>query len=193
MKLTKKLKNLGKLYYTTGDLRKVIDSTDGTLYVTLSRLVKQGELIRLASGIYILPERYGEIEKIANSHYIPSYLSFETALSKYGIISQIPYLLSYATSRKTRKLMLGEYPVEYRQLRGEVYFGFEQREDGVFIATPEKALFDILYLTAYGKLIFDFSSIDLKSLDIKIILRYTDMYIKRFAPRIKRLVYELIH
>ena len=32
-----------------------------------------------------------ELERTANELYYPSYLSFESALSRYGILSQIPY------------------------------------------------------------------------------------------------------
>ncbi len=188
MKLLKKLKELDKLYYTTSDIRKIENYSEGSLYVVLSRLVNRGELIRLTSGIYILPERYGEVEKIANMLYFPSYLSFESALSKHGIISQIPYTLSFATTRKTRKTALDKYAVEYRQLRIDLYFGYSQRDDGVFIATPEKAFFDILYLASLGKLSFDFSSIDLHNIEIDKTIRYVNKYLKRLSPKMKRIL-----
>ncbi len=188
MKLLKKLKELNKLYFTTSDIRKIENYSGGSLYVVLSRLVDRGELIRLTSGIYILPERYGEVEKIANMLYLPSYLSFESALSKYGIISQIPYTLSFATTRKTRKTALDKYAVEYRQLQFDLYFEYSQRDDGVFIATPEKAFFDILYLASLGKLSFDFSSVNLHDIDIDKTIRYVNKYLKRLSPKMKRIL-----
>jgi len=188
MKLLKKLKEIDKLYYSVNDIRKIKNYTDGSLYVTLNRLVKNGELIRLASGIYILPDRYGEIEKIANVLYTPSYLSFESALSKYGILSQIPYTLSFATTRKTRKSTLGNYPVEYRQLRSELFFDYTQTNNGIYIATPEKALFDTLYFSMIGKLSIDFSSLDTGSLDVTKVLRYTRKHLKKYETRMKKVL-----
>jgi predicted transcriptional regulator of viral defense system len=190
MKLLKKLKEIDKLYYTTNDIRKVEKYTVDSLYVILSRLVNNGELIRLASGIYILPERYGEIETIANLLYTPSYLSFESALSKYGILSQIPYTLSFATTRKSRKKTLGSYPVEYRQLQSGLFFEFTQTNNGIFIASPEKALFDTLYLSVIGKLSIDFSSLDMHSVNIKRVLRYTRKYLKKYETKVKKVLVE---
>jgi len=192
MKLLKRLKGLDKLYYTTSDIRKIENYSEGSLYVVLSRLVNRGDLIRLTSGIYILPERYGEIEKIANVLYTPSYLSFESALSKYGIVSQIPYTLSYATTRKTRKTSLGQYPVEYRKMRSDLFFGYRQRDDGVFIATAEKALFDVFYFVSLGKLPFDFSSLDVRDVDMKTTVRYITTYLKPMSAKMKRIL-EGIH
>lgn len=163
----KKLKEIDKLYYTVNDIRKIENYTDGSLYVILNRMVNNGDIIRLASGIYILPERYGEIEKIANLLYTPSYLSFESALSKYGMLSQLPYTFSFATTRKSRKITLGDYPVEYRQLKSGLFFDYTQANNGISIATPEKALFDTLYLSMIGKLSIDFTSLDMRSVDGK--------------------------
>ncbi len=190
MKLLKKLKEIGKLYYTTNDIRKIENYTDGSLYVVLNRMVNNKDLIRLAAGIYILPERYGEIEKIANLLYTPSYLSFESALSKYGILSQIPYTLSFATTRKSRKITLGSYPVEYRQLRSGLFFDYTQSNNGLYIATPEKALFDTLYLSMIGKLSIDFTSLDKSSLDVNKVLRYTQKHLKTYEARVKKVLME---
>ena len=188
MKLLQKLKEIDKLYYTTNDIRKIENYTEGSLYVILNRLVNNRDLIRLASGIYILPGRYGEIEKIANLLYVPSYLSFESAISKYGILSQLPYTFSFATTRKSRKITLGDYPVEYRQLQSGLFFDYTQTNDGLSIATPEKALFDTLYLSMIGKLSIDFTSLDTSSVDVKKVLRYTRKYLKRYEGRAKRVL-----
>nr|NIS39142.1 hypothetical protein [Candidatus Saccharibacteria bacterium]NIV73210.1 hypothetical protein [Calditrichia bacterium]NIW00575.1 hypothetical protein [Candidatus Saccharibacteria bacterium]NIW80933.1 hypothetical protein [Calditrichia bacterium] len=52
MKFLKKLKEINKLYYTTSDLLAISDYEVNSLYVILNRLVKNSELIRLATGIY---------------------------------------------------------------------------------------------------------------------------------------------
>lgn len=167
MKLLKTLKTINKLYYTIADLQKITGYRPDSLYVALNRLAKQHELVRLAAGIYILPERYGEIEKIANTIYFPSYLSFESALSKHGAISQIPYALTFATVLKTKKMRLGNCQVEYRKIKEELFGGYEVATDGFMIATPEKALFDMYYIASFGKAGFDFQSVDTGRIDMK--------------------------
>lgn len=167
MKLLKTLKTINKLYYTIADLQKISDCKPDSLYVALNRLIKQNELHRLAPGLYVLPERYGEIEKIANSIYFPSYLSFESALSRHGVISQIPYTLSFATVLKTKKMRLGVYQVEYRKIKEELFGGYEVTTDGLMVAAPEKALFDMYYIASFGKAGFDFQSVDTGRIDMK--------------------------
>ncbi len=184
MKFLNQLKEINKLYFTTRDLQAIGGYNPNTLYVVLNRLVKEGKLIRLTSGIYILPERYGEIERIANSIYFPSYLSFESALAKYGIISQIPYTLMFATPLKTRTILLDNYRVEYRSIKEELFFGYTTNPDGLLIATPEKALFDMIYLSSFGKINFDFQAINKSKID----LRAVKLMIKRYLPQRKTIM-----
>lgn len=99
-----KLNKIDKDYYTFADLLKLWSGTPQSLKVLLSRAVKNGELEKLKTNIYVLSNKNISIEKIANKIYYPSYLSFESALSSYGILSQIPYVLTFATPLKTKKI-----------------------------------------------------------------------------------------
>jgi predicted transcriptional regulator of viral defense system len=94
IKFIQTLKDFNKPYFTLFDLEKILNVKKDSLYVTLSRLVKSGVLIRLKRGIYQPEFKEPELEKTANELYYPSYLSFETGLSRYGILSQIPYALA---------------------------------------------------------------------------------------------------
>ncbi len=183
MKFLKKLKEINKLYYTTSDLLAISDYEVNSLYVILNRLVKNSELIRLATGIYILPERYGEIERIANSIYFPSYLSFDTALAKYGVLSQLPYTLMFSTPLKTKSIQLGEYRIEYRSIRRTLFWGYTINKEGLYIATPEKALFDMYYLSSYGKIDFDFQSIDKNRVDMEVVDSLRERYLSTSRSR----------
>jgi len=57
------------------------------------------------------------VEKIAASLYMPNYLSFESSLSRYGILNLIPYTLTFATIRKTKRLTVEGRDVEFRQIK----------------------------------------------------------------------------
>jgi len=179
MKFIKRLKKINKLYYTIADILTITNYSENSLYVILNRLVKQGELIRITSGIYILPEQYGEIERIANALYFPSYLSFDTALAKFGVISQLPYTLMFATPLKTKTIQLSNYKAEYKKIKKELFFGYTTNKEGLLIATPEKALFDIYYISSFGKMYFDFKSIDSTKVEIEKVKYMIKKYLNR--------------
>jgi predicted transcriptional regulator of viral defense system len=94
----------------------------------------------------------------------PSYLSFEAALSRYGILSQIPYAVTFATPQRSRRLVLGDTTVEFRQLKRALFFGYTL-ESGLYVAEPEKALLDQLYMASRGLASLAWDELDLSMLD----------------------------
>jgi hypothetical protein len=134
------------------------------LYVTLNRLVKQGVLTRLRRGVYQVAFQPRELARVANALVYPSYLSFESALSRYGILSQQPYSLTFATSRRTRRMRLGDTEVQYHQLKKDLFFGYTIAE-GLYLAEPEKALLDQAYLAARGLSSLTWDELDMAVLD----------------------------
>ena len=87
----------GRFVYTRNDLRKLFPGdSDVTFKAGLERLTTTGFLQRVARGVYMykLSGDPGQhlLERIAvtlrRGHY--NYLSLESALSVYGIISQVP-------------------------------------------------------------------------------------------------------
>jgi predicted transcriptional regulator of viral defense system len=131
--LVRQLLDLDKPYFGLADLGKVLGQQRPSLYVTLNRLVKSGVLLRLRRGVYQVSMRAPDVPRIANQLVYPSYLSFESALSRYGILSQVPYALTFATPRRSQRLLLGDTSVEFRQLKEELYFGFSM-EAGLYLA-----------------------------------------------------------
>jgi predicted transcriptional regulator of viral defense system len=121
----------------------------------LRELQNKGYLIRLKKGFYVLsPQftgRHYSLPIVANLLYGPSYLSFEYALSLYGLIPERVEVLTSVTTQKNKNF---ETPIgffTYRHLPLTLYpHGVALREttDGrtFLIATPEKALLDIFTL-----------------------------------------------
>jgi len=181
------LKGFNKSYFTVADFEKILGLKREVLYVTLNRLVKSGVLVRLKRGAYQPEFQSLELEKTANELYYPSYLSFESALSRYGILSQIPYTLTFATNKTSKKQSLAGREVEYRQLKDELFFGYNL-VGGIYIAEPEKAVLDQLYLMSKGKIASDTSEWSLVGLDKKKLLQYT----KKFPPAVQKRVKTLV-
>lgn len=120
----------------------------------ISRMVKQGRLIRLKNGFFIIAEKIEKslvpYEQIANLLYGPSYLSFEWALSYYGMIPEGVYVVTSAAATKSKsfKTPLGVFDYVH-QSHSRYAMGMDQKENssGKFlIATPEKALADLVHL-----------------------------------------------
>ena len=175
VELMKKLRNYHKSYLTVADLEKVLGLKRDSLYVTLNRLVKSGVLVRLAKNIYSLFTETVDTEKIAGELYFPSYLSFEQALSQYGILSQIPYTQTFATTRPTKKMIIAEVEVEYSHLKKELFFGYILK-NGKNIAEKEKALLDQLYMVSMGKRSINIEELDLRGIDIGKLTEYAKKF-----------------
>jgi len=186
IKLIQTLKGFNKSYFSIFDLEKILGLKKNSLYVTLNRLVKSGALIRLKRGVYQPEFKEPELEKTAGELYYPSYLSFESALSRYGILSQIPYALIFATTKKSKKIYLMGTEIEYRQLKKDYFFGYILN-NGVYIAEPEKALLDQLYMIGRGKASNDISELSLVNLKKNKFIQYSKKFPKSVQKKAKEL------
>lgn len=126
---------------------------DKYLKVQFSRWVNSGKLIRLRRGFYVLPEKYRKIQLfepyIANQLKNPSYLSLEKALEFHGMIMEAVYVNTSVTTKRpcSYKTAFGEF--EYRHVKTDLFWGYlpvTMNKQTAFIATPEKALLDLVYL-----------------------------------------------
>lgn len=183
MALIQTLLRLNKPFLSPSDLEKVLGQRRPALYVTLNRLVRNGVLVRLRQGVYQLALQSADPARIANQLVYPSYLSFEAALSRYGILSQVPYVLTFATTHRTQRMTLGETTVEFHQLKPSLFFGYTL-QGGLYVAEPEKAALDQLYLVARGLSALDPADLDLSALDAD---RLRD-YAARFPASVQALV-----
>ena len=121
----------------------------------INRWVKDGKIIRLHKGLYTLSEPYRKVTAepfcIANGLKPASYVSLHSALSWYGIIPEfVPVVTSVTTGRPQMiETPLGRY--EFRHVSNKYFWGTQcidlNPRKTAFIARPEKALLDLIYLT----------------------------------------------
>ncbi len=166
IELLKILQKINKPFYTIADLEKITALARKSLYVALKRWESRGIIERVTQGIYVPMGSNIPLEKVATQLYLPNYLSFEYALAKTGILNLIPYTLTFATTRKTRRYTLRKQAVEFRQISTKLFFGYEMK-DGINIALPEKAFLDEIYFVMRGRASLDFDEVDIKKLSIK--------------------------
>src|SRR4030043_1363843 len=122
IELLKLLQKMNKPFYTIADLEKITSLPRESLYVALMRWEGGGIIERVAQGIYVPMGSNISSENVAAQLYIPNYLSFESALAKYGVLNLIPYTLTFAPTRKTRKYTLQKLRVEFRQIAPNLFF-----------------------------------------------------------------------
>jgi predicted transcriptional regulator of viral defense system len=190
MKITELIKSLDRLnkpFYSIADLEKITSLSRKSLYVKLKRLVDSGILEKVGPGIYRLFTSKTPMEKIAASLYLPNYLSFESLLSRYGVLNLVPYTITFATTRKTKKITLLGRSVEYRQIKKGLFWGYEIK-GGIYTAKPEKAFLDLVYLASKGVASVDLDELDTKKLSSKRVEEFSKKFPKYTQKYLRNLI-----
>jgi len=121
----------------------------------LSRWGKAGRLVQLRRGLYALAPAWRKVEPhpflVANRLQRGSYVSLQSALAFHGVIPEhVPVVTSVGPGRpETVRNALGAF--QFNHLAGRLLFGYARLEVApqqfAFVASPEKALLDLVYLT----------------------------------------------
>ena len=126
------------------------DTARSTMILQLSTYVKRGLLARVKRGLYMLAD-VPEISPLVIASRIDtgSFISIESVLYRAGIIPESTFGTTALTTGRTRQFTLPPYGiVRFRHIKQSLNFGWnlEQFEQySVRVATPEKALLDLLW------------------------------------------------
>jgi predicted transcriptional regulator of viral defense system len=130
------------------------DVEPAQVYLQLSRWTTAGRVYQLRRGLYALAPPFQKVKPhpfvIANRMVRASYVSCQSALAHYGMIPEyVPTTVSVTTARPTRwETPLGVY--EFHHIKPSLLRGYRLTGLGggqqAFIAKPEKALLDWIYL-----------------------------------------------
>jgi predicted transcriptional regulator of viral defense system len=115
----------------------------------LRRLGEAGMARRVRKGLWTLRE---PVEPLALVDVVtapyPAYVSLQTALHLHGMIEQIPSVVYTCSLSRTRRIRTEFGTFSVHRVAPEFFGGFEiAPRSGAKIATPEKALLDVLYLS----------------------------------------------
>ena len=120
----------------------------------ITRMIRSGEVIQLRRGLFLEgSEKDYSLKGIAAVLYGPSYISFEYALSLYGLIPERAGAVTSATYGKNKdkvfRTPVGDFYYRYLPAAVFPYCVLRETEKGqsYLIASPEKALCDSLYKT----------------------------------------------
>jgi len=170
------LNSIGHLYFGYEEIARALRISLESAKVSASRYVRLRLLMRLKRNIYVLSERWRAASRIerfalANLGQSPSYISLLSALDYYEVTTQVQQgRIDSVAIKRTRELSLGDSIFRYTKIKRALYFGFV-RQQGIFIAAPEKAFLDAMYLVSLGRYALDFAAIDSEKLDRKEIAR----------------------
>ena len=139
-------------------------------------LEKENAIIRLKRGMYVVsPTLSGKmlsVELIANHLYGPSYVSMESALRYHGLIPETTHNVNSMTIKRSRTFDNSIARFEYRSGPASYYtIGIKQIINNDFsfmIASPEKALCDVIIYTPQLRLRFMSSLLTYLSDDLRL-------------------------
>ena len=135
--------------FSLGDIRKI----EPKFYRSrLNEWQAKGYIKKLRRSYYMFADVSLNEETlclIANRLYAPSYVSFEMALSYYGLIPEGVYSVTSATTKKTARFKTPIAEFTYHKIKPSLLFGYrleKQKGQGYKIAEMEKAVLDYLYI-----------------------------------------------
>lgn len=128
---------------------------DSTINTYISRFLKYREILQLKKGLYVSADFFEKNKMdISYSFYLaniirtPSYVSSWAALQYYNLAAEIIYPITSITSKVTRDYKTKTGSFAYQSIKKNLFsdFSLVKGKFDFYIATPSKALFDLLYL-----------------------------------------------
>jgi predicted transcriptional regulator of viral defense system len=160
----------------------------------LSRWTAAGRIYQLRRGVYALAPPYQKVTPhpfgVANALVDGSYVSLQAALAHYGVIPEYtPVVTSVTTGRPGRwETPLGVYA--FRHVKVDWFHGYRSLElDGeqrAFVATPEKALLDLVYLEPGADRRAYLDALRLQALDRLDVARLDRLARESGSPKLQR-------
>ncbi|NTW89466.1 MAG: type IV toxin-antitoxin system AbiEi family antitoxin domain-containing protein [Candidatus Moranbacteria bacterium] len=123
------------------------ESESATITNRLKKYIRAGKLLRVRHGLYAKDENYDRYE-LATRIYTPSYIGFETVLTREGVSFQY-YGNIFVASYLNREIEANGQKINYVRMKSSVLSdttGIDHR-NGVAWATKERAFLDRLYVT----------------------------------------------
>jgi predicted transcriptional regulator of viral defense system len=143
---------------TVCQLGKQLGLKDTTVNTYISRFLKYKEIIALKNGLYVSGDFFeknkGDISYsfyLANIVRTPSYVSSWAALQYYNLTTEAIHSVTSVTLKVTREYQTKAGNFSYQSIKKDLFSDFSLAEGkfDFFIASPSKALFDLLYFRTH--------------------------------------------
>ncbi len=160
----------------------------------LSRWTRSSKIVQVRRGLYALCPPYRRSEPhsflVANRLVRGSYVSCESALSFHGLVPDVPSVVTSVTLRRPWRCdgPLGRFA--FRHIRDHLLCGFESYTltagQSAWVATPEKALLDLVHLTPGGERAACLEELRLQNTDVLDPGRLLELARKSGRPKLMR-------
>ncbi|MFZ2149667.1 MAG: hypothetical protein WAV15_00735 [Minisyncoccia bacterium] len=140
---------------TVFQLGKQLGLKDSTVNVYISRFLKYKEIIQLKRGLYVSTDFFDKNRNdISYSFYLanvirtPSYISSWAALQYYNLATEAIHSITSVTLKVTKEYQTKVGNFSYQSISKDFFtdFSLAKGKFDFYIASPSKALFDLLYL-----------------------------------------------
>jgi len=175
----RKLKEKNLNIFTPLEFKRLFGVSDYATKWFIKSYVKEGTFTKIRNSLYMMADQPADNYLIANRLYEPSYISFDTALSFYGIIPETIYIVTSATPKISREFEVKKVGFVYHKIKKEAYGGYKpikHLNQTVLIAEPEKAVADYLYFVALNKRGLHYERMDLKKIKKTKLLEYLKLF-----------------
>lgn len=144
-----KLRQLKLPILQTKDVAAYLDISINHANKVLSRIAEAKQIIHIRQGAWIFPDIEPLILPSLLTAPFPAYVSLQTALYYHGMISQIPTIIYAVSLARTCLYKTPMATVSVHHIQPSFFFGYDEMNNNELlkIATPEKALVDIFYLS----------------------------------------------
>lgn len=169
------------------DLKAVLyPASSASIHNGISRSVKSKEIIQLKRGLYLFSKelRKGPLSKfsLANKLYVPSYISFESALSIHQLIPEGVYTTTSTCPQRKSKTFeneIGTFTYQYIPCSNFFLDVFlDQENGGAMTARPLRALYDFIYFRKKK-----YQSINELELDLRLELENVSSFLKEYSVK----------
>lgn len=143
-----RLRKLATPAVESRDVAALLQVSASNATTILRRLAAEGMIIHLSRGRWLVNPKIDRlaVPELISAPY-PAYISLQSALFNHGMIEQIPSVIYAITPARPRRLQTPMGTISYHRMPPELFKGFELLSGSdAKIATPEKALFDLVYL-----------------------------------------------
>lgn len=139
---------------TIFQLGKQLGLTDATVDTYISRFLKSKEMFQLKNGLYVTADFFNRNKAdISYSFYLsniirtPSYVSSWAALQYYNLTTESIHSITSVTPKVSRAYNTKVGNFSYQSIKKELFTDFflVKEKFDFFLASPAKALFDVLY------------------------------------------------
>lgn len=139
---------------TVFQLGKQMGLKSSTVNTYISRFLRYKEIIPLKRGLYVSSDFFeknkGDVSYsfyLANILRTPSYVSSWAALQYYNMATEAIYSITSVTPKVTRDYQTRAGNFVYQSIKKDLFsdFSLGKGKFDFYIASPSKALFDLLY------------------------------------------------